>query len=80
MQMDKKALGLTMGLLTGGAVFVLTLWSAYRCCGTHLELLSQVYIGYHVTVPGAFLGLVYGFVDGFIGGWLLAWLYNRFAS
>lgn len=80
MRMDKKALGLTLGCLTGGAVFVATLWSTYRCCGEHLELLAQFYIGYTVTLRGAFIGLAYGFVDGFIGGWLIAWLYNRFAS
>ena len=79
MKLDKKALGLTMGLLSGGAVFVATLWSTYRCCGEHLELLAQFYIGYTVSIPGAFIGLAYGFVDGFVGGWILAWLYNRFA-
>jgi ABC-type dipeptide/oligopeptide/nickel transport system permease subunit len=51
----------------------------WRGGGEHLELLGKFYIGYSVSVGGAFLGLVYGFVDGFLGGWILAWLYNRFA-
>ena len=80
MRLDKKALGLTMGLLWGGAVFIATLWSSYRCCGAHLELLAQFYIGYTVSIAGAFIGLAWGFVDGFVGGWIIAWLYNRFAA
>ncbi len=80
MKLDKKALGLACGILCGAAVLLATLWVSVRGGGDHLRLLGQFYVGYRVSVGGAFLGLVYGFVDGFIGGWLLAWLYNRFAG
>lgn len=79
MKLDKTALGLAGGIVWGVAVFLATLWVLYRGGGEHLELLAKFYIGYSVTVGGAFVGLVYGFVDGFIGCWILAWLYNRFA-
>jgi hypothetical protein len=79
MKLDRKALGLAAGILWAVCVFVCTLWVVFRGGGEHLELLSQFYPGYSVSVVGAFLGLVYGFIDGFIGGWVLAWLYNRFA-
>lgn len=79
MKLDAKALGLAGGILWAACVFLCTLWVVWRGGGEHLELLAQFYLGYSVSVAGAFIGLVYGFVDGFIGGWLLAWLYNRFA-
>lgn len=79
MKLDARALGLAGGFLWGLCVFLCTFWVIWRGGGEHLYLLRQMYIGYTVSVGGAFLGLVYGFVDGFIGGWLLAWLYNRFA-
>jgi hypothetical protein len=79
MRLDKVALGLAAGILWGAGIFLLTLWCHYRGGGNTLILLKQVYLGYSVSLPGAFIGLVWGFVDGFLGGWLLAWLYNRFA-
>jgi len=79
MKLDAKALGLAAGILWGICVCFTTLWVIWRGGGEHLELLGKFYIGYSVSVGGAFLGLVYGFVDGFLGGWILAWLYNRFA-
>jgi len=79
MKLDAKALGLAAGILWAASVFLGTLWVIWRGGGEHLELLGQFYIGYSVSVAGAFIGLVYAFIDGFIGGWLLGWLYNRFA-
>jgi hypothetical protein len=81
MHLDRRALGLALGLLWGGGVFVATLWIVIAGMGgEHLALLRRFYLGYSVTVVGALIGLVYGFIDGFIGGWLTAWLYNRFAT
>lgn len=80
MKLDAKALGLAGGILWGACVFLTTLWVTYRGGGEHLVLLAKIYVGYSVSVAGAFVGLVWGFVDGFICGWLLAWLYNRFAA
>ena len=79
MRLDKVALGLASGILWGAGIFLLTLWCDYRGGGNSLVLLKQVYLGYSVSVVGAFVGLVWGFVDGFLGGWLLAWLYNKLA-
>ncbi len=80
MQLDKKALGLALGIPCGIAVLVATLWSWFNQGGEHLGLLSRFYPWYSVNPFGAFLGLIYGFIDGFIGGWVVAWLYNRFAE
>jgi hypothetical protein len=77
MELNKKALGLALGILWGLGVFIATVWVTWAEGGEHLYLLSSFYIGYRVSYLGAFIGLIYGFIDGFIGGWLLAWLYNR---
>ena len=79
MKLHKTALGLTLGILWGAAVFFATVWIVWRGGGDHLSLLDKFYLGYSVSYGGAVVGLVYGFVDGFICGWLIAWLYNVFA-
>ncbi len=80
MKLNKTALGLALGVICGAAVFLATVFSAWRGGGEHLILLSGFYIGYSVTYTGAWIGLIYGFIDGFIGGWLMAWLYNAFGA
>ena len=80
MQLDKKALGLAMGILWGLAVLVMTVWAMVVGGGEHLILLGKFYMGYGISPAGAFIGLIWGFIDGFIGGWVLAWLYNKLAA
>ncbi|MGB6364388.1 MAG: bacteriophage holin [Thermoanaerobaculia bacterium] len=80
MQLDKKALGLAMGILWGLAVLVMTVWAMFVGGGEHLILLGKFYLGYGVSPAGALIGLIWGFIDGFIGGWVLAWLYNKLAG
>ena len=80
MELDKKALGLALGLLWGGGLLVATLWVLFADGGEHLILLRKFYLGYAISFPGAVIGFVWGFVDGFVGGWLFACLYNRFAK
>jgi hypothetical protein len=80
MQLDKKALGLAMGILWGLAVLVMTVWAMAVGGGEHMILLSKFYLGYGISPVGAVIGTIWGFVDGFIGGWILAWLYNKLAA
>lgn len=79
MRLHKTALGLAAGILWGLTVFLVTLWVVAVGGGEHLELLSKFYLGYDVSVVGAFAGLVWAFICGFVSGWIFAWLYNRFA-
>ena len=81
MKLDKKALGLTLGILWAACVLVGTLWIIFRGNGGgHLYLLRQFYPGYQVSTMGAVLGALYGFVGGFTSGWGFAWLYNKLAK
>ena len=80
-RLKPTALGLACGLLWGLSIFLLTLFIlAHGETMVLTSKLGRVYLGYTVSIPGAFIGLVYGFVHAFIGGWLLAVLYNKFAS
>jgi hypothetical protein len=79
--MDKKlctcAFGLAGGILWGLAIFVLTLisvWTGYA--NDLLTMVMGIYLGYEITILGAFIGLIYGFIDGFIGFAIFAWFYN----
>ena len=80
MKLKPMALGLTAGILWGLAMLILTIWISVVGPGTTLVLVSKVYLGYSVSIPGAFIGLVYGFIDGFICGWIFGWLYNMFVK
>lgn len=80
MKLSPKALALTLGIVSGLAIFVLTLLALYTGYARHLvDLLVGVYPYYEVTLGGSFVGLVIGFIDGFIGGLIFAWIYNAFA-
>lgn len=78
-KLDKIALGIAIGTVTGLAIFAATLFLIIKggpSVGQNLSLLNQYFIGYSVTWKGSFIGLVYGFVSGFILGWLAAFLRN----
>jgi len=80
MILRKRALGLSLGVVWGLAVFVVTIWSTMRGTGKTLSLLDGYYLGYTVSYPGAFVGLAWGFVCGFVGGVLMAWFYDLFCK
>lgn len=76
---NPKAFGLACGILWGIIVFIMTLIASYTAYGSgFLVILESVYPYYLISIPGAFIGLIYGFIDGFIGGAVFAWLYNKF--
>ena len=78
-KLDRVALGCSIGSAAGIVLALATLILVFKGgepIGLNLQLLSQYFPGYSVTVPGSFLGLVYGFFAGFIGGWVFAFLRN----
>jgi len=79
MKLKPLALGLAGGIVWGASVFAATLWILITgSAGTTIALLAKFYMGYSVSIGGAFIGLVWGFADGFIAGLVIAWLYNAF--
>jgi protoporphyrinogen oxidase len=79
LKLDRIALGVSLGLTSGIGLFLATLILVLKGgfdVGQNLQLLSQYYPGYSVTVNGSLLGLFYGFISGFIGGWTFAFVRN----
>jgi protoporphyrinogen oxidase len=82
-RMDKLAFASAVGTVSGLLVFVATIWPVIKggkVVGPYLALLSQYFIGYTVTVQGAFIAFAYSFVWGFLFGWLFAYLRNFFLA
>ena len=78
-RMDKLAFAASIGTVCSLAIFLATLmWivKGGEVAGPNLWLLGQYFIGYSVTVKGAFIGMGYSFLWGFIWGWLFAYLRN----
>lgn len=73
-------LAAVMGLICGTGLFAMTAWlliKGGKNVGGHLKLLSQYFIGYSVTWPGAVVGFLYGALVGGIIGWTVGFIYNR---
>ena len=78
-RMDKPAMGIALGTVSGLLFFVATLWLVVKggeVVGPNLQLLSQYFFGYTVSVKGAFIAFFYGFFWGFLFGWFFAYLRN----
>jgi len=82
-RMDKFAFAVAFGSVCGLLVFSATIWIISRggdIQNSHLRLLAQYFIGYAVTVKGAFIAFGYSFFWGFLFGWLFAYLRNLFMA
>ena len=78
-RMDKLAFATSIGTVCGLAIFLVTFMLTVKggkVIGPNLQLLGQYFMGYSVTVKGAFIGMGYSFLWGFIWGWLFAYLRN----
>jgi len=81
-RMDKLGLATAIGSVFGFLIFLATIWLVVKggVASFYLQLLGQYFLGYTVTVKGAFIGLAYGFSWGFLLGWLFAYLRNFFMA
>ncbi len=78
-RVDKLAFAIAVGSVCGLAIFITTLFliiEGGKIGDRNLQLLGQYFIGYTITVKGAFVGMGYSFFWGFIWGWLIAYLRN----
>lgn len=76
--LHRLAMGVAVGMVLGGLMFLVTIVQVIRggVSAPNLWLLGQFFIGYRVTIPGAFVGLLWGFGVGFLLGWGFALLRN----
>jgi hypothetical protein len=77
-RMDQLGLATAIGSVCGFLTFLATIWLAMKggAASIYLQLLNQYFLGYTVTVKGAFIGMAYSFSWGFLFGWLFAYLRN----
>lgn len=81
MVLRMRAFGLALGTFWGFAILFITWWLLlWGEQGETMQLLGNVYRGYHYSYDGAFFGLLWGFITGFITGVIIAWLYNLFSK
>lgn len=81
--LNARLFGLVIGILSGLFIFAITNWLVLKggkTVGSHLQLLSQYFIGYRVSFLGSLIGFAYAFALGTIGGALIGWIYNKIAS
>ena len=79
MELRRRALGLSLGIIFGITVLLGTWWLLLARSDAYIfSRLGTFFIGYSVSVIGSFVGLFWGFVYGFGIGFLLAWFYNSF--
>ena len=80
-RMDKLGFAAAIGTVSGLSIFLVTILLIIKggeVVGPNLQLLNQYFIGYSVTIKGAFIGMGYSFFWGFLFGWLFAYLRNLF--
>ncbi len=82
MKLKPFALGTSLGIVWGGALF-LTTWLCFLTGygEAFLDAMpGSIYPGYSISPWGSILGLLYGFLDLFIMGSITGWLYNKIAG
>lgn len=80
MKLNVMSAALTLGILWGGGLFLMTWWVIlWDGVSSEPFWLSRFYRGYTISPTGSVIGLIWAVPDGLIGGALAAWVYNRFA-
>jgi protoporphyrinogen oxidase len=75
-KLNIKLLGFVFGFVSGLTLFLITLISHAKEGGDLLNLLGIFFIGYSVSIPGAFIGFLWAFFYGGIFGSLLYFTYS----
>jgi hypothetical protein len=82
-KIDSVGLAVASGTVCGSVLFLATIWLLVQggdASGPTLELLSNYYWGYGLSLPGALIGLLYGFGTGFILGGMFALIKNALTA
>jgi hypothetical protein len=79
MKFKPLALGLSLGIVWGVALFITTWLSYFTGYGKSLldVLAGSIYPGYTISPLGSIIGFFYGFIDLTIMGALVGWIYNK---
>lgn len=83
---DVLAFGLTLGILWGLAVLVVSLLAIFEVqqlgqfSMKFINFLNTFYVGFEASAVGTIVGTFWAFLDGFMGGIIFAWLYNKISK
>ena len=81
MQLNPKALGLTLGLLAGGAWLVLMVVSLTTgVLDQTVQTIGGLHPGFSYTWGGAVWLVGMHLAGGFVGGWVVATVYNKLSA
>lgn len=81
MQLNKKALGLTVAVLSGAFWLVAMVFSLLTSVGElTLTTLGSFHPFFGYSWGGMVIIVIEHLIGGFILGWLFAWVYNKFLS
>lgn len=78
-RMDKLGFATAVGCVSGILMFLATIWLVLKggeVVGPNLQLLSQYFLGFTVSVKGALIAASYTFSWAFLFGWLFAYIRN----
>ena len=77
MKQNSILLGLSGGIVFGGALLILTLLATFTGYAVEgLTMLTHFYPGYSISIGGSIIALIYGFIDGFILLFSIKWVYH----
>lgn len=80
-ELNKKALGLTAGIFSGGWWFLAMTFSLLTGVGeTTMTTLGGFHPFFSYSWTGMVIIVVEHLIGGFLVGWVFAWLYNRLAK
>lgn len=80
-RLSPLSLGLSMGIIWGGIVFLMGLLAHFFEYGTaFVTSMGVIYVGYEPSIIGAAIGGAIGLIDALVIGLLIAWLYNGLLS
>ena len=81
MKLNVKAMAITIALVWGLGIFMLTWWIIlFEGPNTNPNILTHIYRGYSITPMGSVIGLLWALSDGLVGGACIAWIYNMLLS
>jgi len=82
-RMDALGFAMAIGIVSGLSIFLVTLFLVINgsvAVDSNLQLLGKYFIGYTMSLKGAFIGMGYSFFWGFSFGWTFAYLRNLFLA
>ena len=82
-RIDEFAFATATGTLVGLISCLATIWLLIQGgdnVGQHLQLIGQYFVGYTVSIAGAFIAFAYAFCSSFLFAWAFAYLRNLFLT